>query len=103
MSRTFRRIKFPYEFYGFHKRTRGWIFKSIFSMQSDVVLHDAIRYFSDNYKSNNRMLNTTARQMMRAEARTRIAQEFRKYKQSEDWDNYCTILYDKYSDPWNYD
>ena len=56
----------------------------------------------DIYKSNNRMLNAAARQMMRAEARTRIAQEFRKYKQSEDWDNYCTILYDKYSDPWSY-
>lgn len=103
MSRTFRRIKSSYGFYGFHKITRVWFFKSVFNMQNNEILHDAVRYFSDNYKSNSRMLNTTARQMMRAESRAKIKLEFEKYKQSEDWENHCTILYDRYSDPWSHD
>lgn len=103
MSRTFRRVKYFYNFYGSHKLHRRGIFKTLLNTNIDVVSKDMVKYFSDSDKFNNQMLNAVARQMMRREARVKITHEFRKYSKKENWDNYCTITHNRYSNPWSYD
>lgn len=69
MSRTFRRVKHAYDFYGF--RRPHWLWWAHFNDDGqNGIEQDAIKYFSDHYKANSRMLNKTARQMMRAESRS---------------------------------
>lgn len=103
MARTFRRTKHSYGFYGYTKTTPRMFFKSIHNINSEVLLSDLVDYFTDNYKSNSRMLTSAARKMMRADARSNIKREFNWYKQNGDWENYCLANYNRYSDPWAYD
>ena len=103
MSRTFRRVKHAYDFYGYNRKSTWLLQFHDYRQNYNSVMQDCIKYFSDRYKANSRMLNTTARQMMRAESRVKINRELTRYIKSADWGNYSIASYMRYSDPWCYD
>jgi hypothetical protein len=103
MSRTFRRVKHAYDFYGYNRKST-WILQfNNYKQDCNAVMQDCIKYFSDNYKANSRMLlNKTSRKMMRAESRNSLKLELEKYKNTSNWDNYSYSNYNRYSDVWSY-
>ncbi|HLX54894.1 MAG TPA: hypothetical protein VKR58_13195 [Aquella sp.] len=107
MSRTYRRLSHSYDF---HYCGNGWLYSYIKKLNESKKVdefanldREIVRYFSDHRHYNSSRLSTTDRKMMRKESRTRLNQKTRDFFKSCDWDNFCTMKYENYSNPWSYD
>lgn len=77
MSRTFRRVKHAYDFYGCKKN--WWQQHYFCRIEPDEIIQDSVKYFSDSYRGNSRMINKAIRKMMRKEAKNKFKLEFNKF------------------------